>query len=111
MNNPHFPEFFMPAIRQMLIVCFALTGAAPAVAQEASESAGMQAMRYSAKELKIEFRPELTQEQAIRDRLMLTPLQLTLRGGEVDAGEKNDGISTVSIEEAIRHSLLLPYKR
>ena len=78
----------MPAIRQMLIVCFALTGAAPAVAQEASESAGMQAMRYSAKELKIEFRPELTQEQAIRDRLMLTPLQLTLRGAEVDAGEK-----------------------
>lgn len=78
----------MPAIRQMLIVCFALMGAAPAVAQEASESAGMQAMRYSAKELKIEFRPELTQEQAIRDRLMLTPLQLTLRGGEVDAGEK-----------------------
>ena len=48
----------------------------------------MQAMRYSAKELKIEFRPELTQEQAIRDRLMLTPLQLTLRGGEVDAAEK-----------------------
>ena len=78
----------MPAIRQMLIVCFALMGAAPAVAQEASESAGIQAMRYSAKELKIEFRPELMQEQAIRDRLMLTPLQLTLSGGEIDAGEK-----------------------
>ena len=88
MDDPHFPEFFMPAIRQMLIVCIAFMGAAPAIAQEASESPSIQAMRYSAKELKIEFRPELTQEQAIRNRLMLTPLQLTLRGGEINAGEK-----------------------
>ncbi|MED5322005.1 MAG: hypothetical protein VYA02_01940, partial [Planctomycetota bacterium] len=63
----------MPAIRQMLIVCIAFMSAAPAIAQEASESPSIQAMRYSAKELKIEFRPELTQEQAIRNRLMLTP--------------------------------------
>ena len=101
----------MPVIRRMLIVCFACVWAATAVAQDASDNADIQAMRYATSELKIEFRPELTQEQAIRDRLMLTPLQLTLRGGEVDAAEKNDGISTVSIEESIRHSLLMPYKR
>ena len=41
----------MPAIRQMLIVCIAFMGAAPAIAQEASESPSIQAMRYSAKEL------------------------------------------------------------
>jgi hypothetical protein len=45
-------------------------------------------MRYATKELQIEFRPQLSQEDAIRDQLMLTPLQLTLRRGVVDAGSK-----------------------
>ena len=47
----------MPAIRQMLIVCFACVWTATAMAQEASDTSDIQAMRYAAKELKIEFRP------------------------------------------------------
>ena len=78
----------MPVIRQMLIVCFACVWTTTSMAQESSDASDIEAMRYPAKELKIEFRPELREEQAIRDRLMLTPLQLTLRRGEIDAGEK-----------------------
>lgn len=88
MNNLHLPEFFMPAIRQMLIVCFACVWTPAAMAQKVSDTDGIQAMRYSAKELKIEFRPQLRQEESIRDQLMVAPLQLTLRGGDIDAGEK-----------------------
>ena len=47
MNNSHFPEFFMPAIRQMLIVCFAYVGTATSMAQEATDASDIQAMRLS----------------------------------------------------------------
>ena len=79
----------MPAIRQMLIVCFALAWPTIAVAQEASDASDIQAMRYAAKELKIEFRPSMAQEEQLREQLMSTPLPLTIREGYIDAGEQN----------------------
>ena len=89
MNNSHFPEFFMPAIRQMLIVCFACVWTASSMAQEASNTSDIQSMRYAAKELKIEFRPSMAQEEQLREQLMSTPLPLTIREGYIDAGEQN----------------------
>ena len=79
----------MPAIRQMLIVCFAYVGTATSMAQEATDASDIQAMRYAAKELKIEFRPSMAQEEQLREQLMSTPLPLTIREGYIDAGERN----------------------
>ena len=76
----------MPAIRLMLIVCFAFAWTTTAVAQETSGASDIQAMRYAAQELKIEFRPSMAKEAQLRDQLMSTPLPLTIREGFIDAG-------------------------
>ncbi|MEL7066878.1 MAG: hypothetical protein AAGK24_05565, partial [Planctomycetota bacterium] len=89
MNDSDFPEFFMPAIRQMLIVCFALAWPTIAVAQEASDASDIQAMRYATQELKIEFRPSMAEEEQLRKLLMSTPLPLTIREGFIDAGAQD----------------------
>ena len=79
----------MPAIRQMLIVCFACVWTASSMAQEASNTSDIQSMRYAAKERQIEFRPSMAQEEQLREQLMSTPLPLTIRQGFIDAGEQN----------------------
>ena len=79
----------MHVIRQMLIVCFACVWTAPSMAQQASDASDIQAMRYSTKELKIEFRPSMAQEEQLREQLMSTPLPLTIREGFIDAGERD----------------------
>ena len=79
----------MTTIRQMLTVCFTCVLATTAVAQEASDASDIQAMRYTTKELKIEFRPSMAQEEELREQLMSTPLPLTIREGFIDAGEKD----------------------
>ena len=78
----------MPAIRLALIVCFACAWTANAAAQEASDTTEIQANRYSAQQLKIEFRPVGAQQEALRNQLMAAPLPLTIREGFIDAGDQ-----------------------
>ena len=79
----------MPVIRQMLIVCFACVWTTTSMAQETSDASDIEAKRYPAKELKIEFRPSMAQEEQLREQLMSTPLPLTIREGFIDAGEQD----------------------
>ena len=88
MNNSHFPEFFMPAIRQMLIVCFACVWTTTASPRSSTPSTSNHEVRREGP-LKIEFRPSMAQEEELREQLMSTPLPLTIRRSSNDAGEQN----------------------